>query len=499
VVPHAIMAGDAVPIAKIFSQLGFFVSFAITSEIARLFIRRHWGVHCVAVQVLRVSSLVLCWYSASITLVLYNKWVLVHLRGNGLPFPIFYSMTHMAFKGVFASLYLVCSRRCRGSLIRIKLKNLIVACLVGVMTGLDVAASNLSFLFISVAFYTMLKSASLIFMLVLATAARLERCSLQMVSTIMVISSGILLTSYGEARFDVMGLSLVILAEIFAAIRWIATQVILEDGSLDAITTVFYMSPASTVSLVPFVLACERGQLAELSNFADIVKYLLIVIIPSFLAFLLLLVEVQLVKETSSLTLAVFGNLKSIITILFSISVFGERTALLQWCGLALSLCGMLAYSCVKNGSVSRNTLTRMVHEMLPEFVRQLWERLSQWMSLSWPWPWAGPEWYEMHQAPFVRQDRENDDAVHHDGEDARTLQPLGGTGVYHDMPRLAVALDVPTTLQMPQLVACRAGRTLQLSSPIVQEELPEEEYLTDENSLEEGASSSVDAGVQAN
>ncbi|CAE7456743.1 SLC35E4 [Symbiodinium sp. CCMP2456] len=91
------------------------------------------------------------------------------------------------------------------------------------------------------------------------------------------------------------------------------------------------------------------------------------VLLPGFLAFLLLLVEVHLVKVTSSLTLAVFGNLKSIVTILFSIFVFGEKTTALQWSGLLLALAGMLVYARLKNQSVAVDSLASLQYEVLPQ------------------------------------------------------------------------------------------------------------------------------------
>merc|ERR1712224_228672 len=129
------------------------------------------------------------------------------------------------------------------------------------------------------------------------------------------------------------------------------TQLVLQKGNLNTVAAVLYMSPSSTLSLVPLVVMRERDELRLLLDQEAATEYAILVLFPGFLAFLLLLLEVQLVKETSSLTLSVFGNLKSVVTILLSILVFGERTTLLQWCGLAIALMGIFAYSYVKNQS----------------------------------------------------------------------------------------------------------------------------------------------------
>jgi len=349
-------------IAAILEELLFFLFLVCLSECARRLVKRSKP-DSRAVQILLVASLVLGWYSVSITLVLLNKWVMKSWRG-GLHFPLFYTMSHMVLKGFFSFLYLTMSCHAPGKQRRS------VCCsvsMVGVMTALDVAASNMSFLFITVSFYTMLKSASLIFILVLGAVLRIEQCSAGIAGTVVLISLGIFLTSYGETEFDRRGFWLVLSSEVFAAMRWLLTQKTLHSSGLTAMQTVFYMSPASSLTLAPFIWLRERDELLVLGEPNAASHYLLLVLLPGFLAFLLLLIEVHLVKVTSSLTLAVFGNLKSIVTILFSILVFGEKTTALQWSGLLTALVGMLIYARLKNQSVAVDSLASLRYEILPQ------------------------------------------------------------------------------------------------------------------------------------
>eukprot|EP00434_Breviolum_minutum_P015763 symbB.v1.2.013888.t1/scaffold997.1/size145858/7 len=243
-------------VAKILQELLFFVGLVALSECLRRLLRRAKPESRV-VEALLICSLVLGWYSVSITLVLLNKWVMTSWEG-GLPFPLFYTMSHMMLKGCFALLYLLLScqplqlpRRgpCCG------------ASLVGLMTALDVAASNMSFLFITVAFYTMLKSASLIFILVLGLLLQMEQCSLGIAGTVLLIAFGIFITSYGETEFNATGFWLVIGSELCAAVRWLATQKTLHSSGLSAMQTVLFMSPASSVTLAPIVAVRERHEL----------------------------------------------------------------------------------------------------------------------------------------------------------------------------------------------------------------------------------------------
>lgn len=354
-------------VASILQELVFFLSLVCISETLRRLLRRAKP-QSRAVEGLLICSLVLGWYSVSITLVLLNKWVMTSWKG-GLPFPLLYTMSHMVLKGCFALSYLKVTCQPLGLPSRGACCG---ATLVGVMTALDVAASNMSFLFITVAFYTMLKSASLIFILVLGVLIRMEKCSFGIAGTVLLIALGIFMTSYGETEFDVQGFWLVISSELFAAMRWLATQKTLHASGLSAMQTVLFMSPASSLTLAPIVWWRERHKLKLLAEPKELQQYILLVLAPGFLAFLLLLIEVQLVKVTSSLTLSVFGNLKSVVTILFSIVVFGEQTTGLQWSGLLLALTGMLIYARIKNKSVAVDSLAHAGYQALPQEAEEL-------------------------------------------------------------------------------------------------------------------------------
>lgn len=332
---------------RILGELLLFSSLAILSECIRQVVRWRRSDHP-AVQALLVCSLTLGWYSTSITLVLLNKFVLSTWMGGGLEFPIFYTMTHMVLKGVFAVAYAACMT-CH-DVRRLDWRLLRIASAIGVLVGLDVVASNLSFQYISVTFYVMVKSSAMIWILVFGTVARVEPCSWLVATAVCIIATGVFLSTYGEAEFDATGFGLVLASEIFAAARWVGTQAMLSEGALDSVSAVLYMSPGSAISLLPLVLLREREEVFDLlSNGHEVSLYACLVVVPGFLAFLLLILEVRLVQETSSLTLAILGNLKSIATIVMAIFVFHESAEPMQWCGVLVGTTGMLFYSYVKS------------------------------------------------------------------------------------------------------------------------------------------------------
>lgn len=95
-------------------------------------------------------------------------------------------------------------------------------------TAVDVAFSNLSFMFISVTFYTILKSGALIWILVWAVIMRLEPLTGEIVAICALVSMGVSLASYGEASFSLVGFILVTAACASSGLRWALTQIMLE-------------------------------------------------------------------------------------------------------------------------------------------------------------------------------------------------------------------------------------------------------------------------------
>ena len=233
----------------------------------------------------RLSAGAVGWYLSSVTLTLFNKWIL----GYWVPsfqFPLAMTLCHMVLKGVIAATW-ICVRRV--PLPHISLRDFLVqACPIGASTGLDIALSNLSFLFVTVSFYTMVKPLGLLFTLLLAFLLRLETPSAGLIATVLAIFVGVLLASLGQGNdcsgggdassleaceltghtytpgynttpsactgrgdnstretceetgnkfrasgFSLVGFSCVLLATVFGAVRWTFTQLMLQTSLTD--------------------------------------------------------------------------------------------------------------------------------------------------------------------------------------------------------------------------------------------------------------------------
>ena len=92
---------------------------------------------------------------------------------------------------------------------------------------MDIGLSNLSLVYVTVSFYTMAKTSSILFLLAFAFWLRLEPVSLRLTAAALTLTLGEVLTVQGETQFNVLGFFLVIAA---AAVGAHACVVIMAQG-----------------------------------------------------------------------------------------------------------------------------------------------------------------------------------------------------------------------------------------------------------------------------
>jgi solute carrier family 35 protein C2 len=98
----------------------------------------------------------------------------------------------------------------------------------GCLTGIDYGLSNLSFSFISVTLYTMLKSSIPVFVLLVSFLARMERPTWSLNTSIILISVGISVAAGTSESFSLLGVTLVLIASLLGGFRLVYVQYILQ-------------------------------------------------------------------------------------------------------------------------------------------------------------------------------------------------------------------------------------------------------------------------------
>jgi solute carrier family 35 protein C2 len=139
----------------------------------------------------------LLWFAISISLTLYNKWL---FSVCGFDFPLATTAYQFLLKLPIARISMwamsVDPLPKDGSL-----KLLLRVAPVGMATALDIACSNLSFLYITVTYYTITKSSVPLWILICSVLLGLQRCSCQLLIILLTIIVGITIATTDFSSF----------------------------------------------------------------------------------------------------------------------------------------------------------------------------------------------------------------------------------------------------------------------------------------------------------
>ncbi|KAK9461257.1 triose-phosphate transporter family-domain-containing protein [Lipomyces oligophaga] len=297
---------------------------------------------------------ILLWYTFSLSLSLYNKWMFSDTYLN-FKFPLFATSCHMAVQTLLASLILLIFPQFRPPAdSRMSWKTYILnigSC--GLATAGDIGLGNMSLRFITLGFYTMVKSSNLVFVLLFAFLFRLERPTFQLVAIITVMTIGVVMMVASETQFVLIGFVLVLIAAVLSGFRWSVTQMLLKHNPATAnpFSTIFYLAPVMCLFL--FVLACSIEGFSSLIHSPvwsqeSPILWILILLTPGVIAFLMTAAEFMLLHRTNVVTLSIVGIFKEVLTIIVSAGIYGDSLTVINISGLVVTLIAIAAYNYIR-------------------------------------------------------------------------------------------------------------------------------------------------------
>lgn len=231
----------------------------------------------------------------------------------------------------------------------------------GLATALDLGLSNASMKHITLSFYTMVKSASPVFVLLFAFLFGLEKINFKLILSIFVICIGVGIMVSAEAEqqsdtkvteFSWIGYTEAQTATVLSGFRWALTQVLLKSqdmGMDNPLATNLFLAPIVASSLfVGFLF--QEGFSALVSSFyfhslGLALPLILSILGAGCLAFLMVNVEFAVISTTNVITFSIAGIVKEILTIWTSQIVFGDKLEGNTRLGLFISLLGIVGYN----------------------------------------------------------------------------------------------------------------------------------------------------------
>lgn len=298
---------------------------------------------------LLVASLTFAWYAVSISFTMYNKWLMGQFLG-GFKFPIISTTIHMFVKLLFSRIWFY-GYAGRDNVTDVSFRYLYVAViLIGVCTAGDVAMSNASFLFISLTLYTVLKTLVLVSTFAWGIALGLESFDCKTFFAVLMISGGVSVSVFSADKFSLIGVLLCIGASCLGGLRWALLQLLMKEdsqSSSDVFVTLYRFSPYSAMSILPLALFMEGPKLEKTkfgSNPIMLSEGLCLATAGGLISFILIIVEVKLVRVTSSLTMGVLGQVKEVTQIALSMVMFKDHLSTRGAVGIFVSLCAAQLY-----------------------------------------------------------------------------------------------------------------------------------------------------------
>ncbi|KAK2970226.1 LOW QUALITY PROTEIN: hypothetical protein RJ640_021662 [Escallonia rubra] len=310
-------------------------------------------------QLLLTYLYLLIYISLSSGVILYNKWVLSPKYFN-FPFPITLTMIHMGFSGAVAFFLirvspctqltcftssLICSSSSNDFTVVAPVKmtlEIYATCVVPISAffASSLWFGNTAYLFISVAFIQMLKALMPVATFLMAVICGTDKLRCDVFLNMLLVSVGVVVSSYGEIHFNVVGTFYQVTGIFAEALRLVLTQVLLQKKglTLNPITSLYYIAPCSFVFLfVPwYLLEKPEMEVSQIQfNFWIFFSNALCALALNFSIFLV-------IGRTGAVTVRVAGVLKDWILIALSTVIFPESTITqLNIIGYAIALCGV--------------------------------------------------------------------------------------------------------------------------------------------------------------
>ena len=243
-----------------------------------------------------------------------------------------------------------------------------------IVTALEVAITLISLQFVTVSFFTMVRSSSIIFILLGAFMFGREAVSLTLLSVILLTGVGVTLAAYDPKTaggWNSFGFSLVLLASAICGVKWVLTEMLLNENeyfkailkdinassrpdgktrNLTPVVTNLLLSPITLLILTVATVLIE-GFPRSLIQFAEFnsLQYGLVVsgslVFISVLVFIMRVLDFRLVQMISLVTFSLLGVVKEFIMIMISVVFLGETLVTLNWLGMIITMLAMGLYA----------------------------------------------------------------------------------------------------------------------------------------------------------
>ncbi|KAK2738398.1 hypothetical protein FQN57_007075 [Myotisia sp. PD_48] len=293
---------------------------------------------------LHPSLYVIFWIAMSSAVILFNK-ALLDQKQNIFPFPVILTTWHLGFaafmtQALARTTTLLDGRKKVKMTGRVYLRAIVP---IGFFFSLSLICGNKTYMYLSVSFIQMLKATTPVAVLLVTWALGVAPPNMKVLLNVSFIVIGVIIASFGEIYFVMVGFMFQIAGIVFEATRLVMVQRLLSapEYKMDPLVSLYYFAPVCAVMNGVVSLFLEVPDLTMAHIYRAGIWTLLA---NAMVAFLLNVAVVFLIGKTSSLVLTLCGVLKDILLVTFSAIYWETPVTPLQLFGYTVALGGLVYY-----------------------------------------------------------------------------------------------------------------------------------------------------------
>lgn len=302
-----------------------------------------------------VAFFILCWFLANGTTVLFNKYIYKSMHFTN---PLSLTLIHMTTQSVLAHLtvdYLRLVDRVRVDPSDYYSKLLVIAA----VFCSNICLGNISLRFVPVSFMQTIKSFTPVATALLQYLVFKSRLNPPALMALVPITAGVALASCTELEFHLGGFLAALTACFLTGLKFVlSSQMLAGRYKLDSINLLYYMAPPSVAILAPMCLLLERqGVIDWVTDPLRTNTDFLLLLFSGIVSFILNVTLFIVLKATSSVTVTVAGNVKTVLVIGVSILMFKNPVTAINMFGCLVAISGCCWYGLIKDKWATMGTL----------------------------------------------------------------------------------------------------------------------------------------------
>lgn len=302
-----------------------------------------------------VATYILLWFLANGSTILFNKYIFKIL---GFFNPITLTLIHMVTQSILAYLTLDVFRII--DKIHIEHNDFLYKILpIAVVFCFNIVLGNISLRFVPVSFMQTVKSLTPAATALLQFLVFRSRLSSRALISLIPVTFGVTLATLTEASFHLGGFIAALTACFLTGLKFVLSSAMLSGKyKLDSVNLLYYMCPAAVIILAPLAYFLEGSSVTAWATQPDRPGvHLWYLLISGVLSFALNFTLFIVLKATSSVTVTVAGNMKTVGVIAISIWYFQNPVTLMNGLGCLVAICGCTMYGLTKNKWITMGTM----------------------------------------------------------------------------------------------------------------------------------------------